>query len=298
MRKSLFSFLGVCLLLAGVVAAHAQQQAPSGPPKILQISREVIKADKGPAHEKQANHYVQLLAKASSPYYRLALLPVTGDESEVVYLWGFDSFAEAERFAKDSEKWTTQTLKTDFDQLERESEGLHASVRNLFAIYREDLSFRPTRTSVSQARYMQAVTFRVRPGHEPEFAEAVKIVRAAYEQVNLDVHWFIYQISSGAPGPTFLVFIPRKSLQELDEGLARSKALQEAEGEENAKKLLRIASEAYVNVESHIYGFNPKMSYVSKEFAAEDPDFWNPKAKAVKAAATPTKSKAKLAAKQ
>ena len=94
-------------------------------------------------------------------------------------------------------------------------------------------------------------------------------MRAAYEKVNLDVHWFTYQISSGAPGPTFMVFIPRKTLQELDEGLARSKALQEAEGEENVKKMQRIASESYLNVESHIYRFNPKMSYVSILEAAQ-----------------------------
>lgn len=297
MSKNLFSFLVVCLLLAGVLTAHAQQQTPMGPPKVLQISREEIKPDKGPAHEKQAGRYVQLLAKANSTYYRLALLPVTGDENEVVYLWAFDSFAEAERFGQDSEKWATQTLKADFDQLEREGEGLHASVRNVLAIHREDLSFRPAHTSVSQGRYMQAITFRVRPGHEADFAEAGKIVRAAYEKVNLDVHWFTYQISSGAPGPTFMVFVPRKSLQELDEGLARIKELQEAEGEENAKKLQKIASEAYLSVESRIYRFNPKMSYVSKEFAADDPGFWTPKVKAVKAGPAAKKKVKEAAAK-
>ena len=224
MSKNCVSLLVVCLLLAGVSTAYAQQQASPGPPRVLQISREEIKPDKGLAHEQQAKHYVQLLAKANSPYYRLALLPVTGDESEVVYLWGIDSYAEAEKFGKDSDKWATETLKADFDQLQRESEGLHASVRNMLANYREDLSFRPTHESVSQARYMQAITFRVRPGHEADFAEAVKIVRAANEKLNVDVHWFIYQVSSGAPSPTFLVIVPRKSFQELDEGLARSKA--------------------------------------------------------------------------
>ena len=297
MGKNLLSFLVVCLLVVGVLTTYAQQQAPAGPPRVLQISREEIKPDKGPAHDKQANHYVRLLAKANSTYYRLALLPVTGDESEVLYLWGFASYAEAEKFGKDSEKWATETLKADFDELEREAEGLHASVRNLFASYREDLSLRPTHESVSQARYMQAITFRVRPGHEADFAEAVKIVRAANEKLNVDVHWFIYQVSSGAPGPTFIAFVPRKSFQELDEGLARSKALQEAEGEENVKRLQRIAAEAYVNVESRIYRLNPKMSYVSKEFAAADPDFWTPKVEAVKAVPAAKKQVKQVAAK-
>jgi hypothetical protein len=289
MSKKWLSAVVVCLLLAAVSITNAQQQAPSGPPRVLQISHEEIKPDKGPAHEQQAKHYVQLLAKANSPYYRLALLPVTGEENEVLYLWGFDSYAQAEKFGKDSEKWATETLKADFDQLQRESEGLHASVRNLLASHREDLSFHPTHESVSQARYFQTVTFRVRPGHEADFAEAVKIVRAAYEKLNVEVHWLTYQVSSGAPSPTFLVFIPRKSFEELDEGLARSKAFQEAEGQENVKRLERIAAEAYVNVESGLYRLAPKISYVSKEFAASNPDFWTPKAEAVESASTAKK---------
>ena len=32
-----------------------------------------------------------------------------------------------------------------------------------------------------------------------------------------------------------------------------------------------------VNEESTLLTINPKMSYVSKEFAAGDPDFWTPK---------------------
>jgi hypothetical protein len=112
MGKNWLSAVVVCLLLAGVSTTYAQQQAPPGPPRVLQISHEEIKPDKGPAHEQQAKHYVQLPSKANSPYYRLALLPVTGEENEVLYLWGFDSYAQAEKFGKDSEKWATETLKT------------------------------------------------------------------------------------------------------------------------------------------------------------------------------------------
>ena len=58
-----------------------------------------------------------------------------------------------------------------------------------------------------------------------------------------------------------------------------------------------MVCESYLNVESHIYRFNPKMSYVSKEFAAEDPDFWTPKLEAVKAAPAAKKQVKEVAAK-
>ncbi len=32
-----------------------------------------------------------------------------------------------------------------------------------------------------------------------------------------------------------------------------------------------------MNTNSQIFAFNPKISYVSKEFAAGDPEYWMPK---------------------
>lgn len=59
--------------------------------------------------------------------------------------------------------------------------------------------------------------------------------------------------------------------------MARAKTFQEAEGEENVKKLQRIAADAYLSVESNIFAFSPKMSYVSKEWIGSDPAYWAPK---------------------
>jgi hypothetical protein len=77
--------------------------------------------------------------------------------------------------------------------------------------------------------------------------------------------------------PTFLVFIPMKSLAEVDTAFGQTKTIQEAEGEDNVKKLQTIAADAYTAVESNIFAFSPKMSYVSKDWAAGDPEFWTPK---------------------
>jgi hypothetical protein len=113
-----------------------------------------------------------------------------------------------------------------------------------------------------------------------DFSEAVKIVRAAYEKLGVVQHWATYQVASGMPGPAYLLFLPLKSLEEVDAGLGREKALREAEGEDNATKLQKIAADAYISSESNIFAFSPKMSYPSKEWIAGDPEFWTPKASA------------------
>jgi hypothetical protein len=48
-------------------------------------------------------------------------------------------------------------------------------------------------------------------------------------------------------------------------------------GERNRQRLDALAPEVVQSSESLLFAFNPRMSYVSKEFAAGDPEFWNPK---------------------
>src|SRR5207245_1327751 len=164
------------------------------------------------------------------------------------------------------------TLLTELYRLSENDGEFLTGARSIVAVHREDLDYRASDANVPQSRYMGVISFRVRSGHEPDFAEAAKIVRAAYEKANVPVHFVIYQVTSGLSNGGFLVFLPTKSLREVDEGLALTKAIQEAEGEENQKKLQKIAAEAYVSVESNIFALSPKMSYVSPEWVAAAPD--------------------------
>jgi hypothetical protein len=70
--------------------------------------------------------------------------------------------------------------------------------------------------------------------------------------------------------------MPMNALKQNDDLLSWKETLQEAEGEEAMKRLQQIARESYVNTESNLYVVNGEMSHVSKEFAADDPNFWAP----------------------
>src|SRR5713226_7208291 len=77
-KRGVFLFVAACLLLSATSLALAQEQAPSGPPKVLQIFREEVKPGKAPAHEKVEAGWPRAFANASSPTHYIAMVSVTG----------------------------------------------------------------------------------------------------------------------------------------------------------------------------------------------------------------------------
>lgn len=277
-RISLTSTLLVSL--AALPLCAAESPAPPGPPKVLQIWREEVKPGKGAAHVKVEKGFVAAAARANWPQPYIAMTSITGP-GEAWFLAGFPSFAAWEKDRNDTEK--NKAFSAELDALFEKDGELLANIRSLVAILREDLSAGGP-VDIPKMRYFRLVTFRVRPGHENDFQDAVKIVKSAYEKAKIDLPWAVYQISGGMPGPTFLLFIPMKSMSEIDAAIARAGAIREAEGPENEKALAKMASDGYATVESNIFAFSPAMSYPSKEFVARDPEFWTPKSEAKAAA--------------
>src|SRR5712691_10944549 len=198
MKKTLFLLCALGLILSGATAALAQAQAPApmGPPKVLQIIREEVKLGKRPAHEKNETGYPRAFKKAKWPTTFLAMTSITGP-SEAWFLVPYDSFEAWEKDRQATEK--NAALIAELDPLDAKDAEFVSGSRSLIAVYREALSHRPG-VNIAQMRYIRVFTFRVRPGHEADFAEAVKIVRAGYEKANVETHWAVFQISSGMPG--------------------------------------------------------------------------------------------------
>jgi hypothetical protein len=287
------SFLAVgCVLLCGVSLVAAQEQAVMGPPKVLQIFREEVKPGKGPAHEKIEAAWARTFNKANYPAHYIAMTSVSGP-SEAWFLEGHDSLASAERAEQFVEK--NAALKGEVDQISQQDGELLSGGRSIIALYREEMSYRATGVNIGQMRYFYVTTVRVRPGHQDDFIEWNKIIRAAHEQANVPEHWAVFQVTLGMPAGTYLIFQPLKSLTEVDAfAQTHGKAYQDATGDEGRKKLRELASAGLLSSETNIFAFSSKMSYVSKETASADPDFWTPKP-AVKAA-TVAKKEGKEAA--
>ena len=279
-KLSLYSTLLVSLVAFPLRAAESP--GPNPPPKVLQIYREEVKAGKGAAHVKVEKSFVAAMARANWPTHYLAMTAVTGP-SEAWFLTGYPSFAAWEKDRDDTDKNTALTA--ELDRLIEKDGELLTNGRSLVAFLREDLSAGGP-VDIAKMRYFRLLTFRVRPGHESDFQDSVKIVRSAYEKAKIELPWAVYQISGGMPGPTFMILLPMKSISEIDASISRAGAIREAEGPENEKSLAKMASDGFATVESNVFAFSPAMSYPSKEFVARDPEFWTPKKEAKPAAAS------------
>ncbi len=288
LRKTLCLIGFVSLVISAGSRAAAQEAPPA--PKILQIYREEVKPGKGPAHAKIEAKWVAAFAKANFPAHYLAMTSMTGP-SEAWFVTGYDSLAAWEKDTKAAEANKELTAITD-GLLEKDGELLSGG-SGLVLTHREDLSNGPN-VDISKMRYFRIATIRIRPGHENDFVGSVKIIKDAYAKAKVDLSWAIYQVTFGMPGPTFMVWIPMRSLEEVDAARNFSKAITGAEGEEGQKALAKAASDSQNFSTWNLYSFSPTMSYPSKEWAAKG-DFWAPKPAA---AAKATKKEAKPAEKK
>ena len=144
-----------------------------------------------------------------------------------------------------------------------------------------------------KARYLEISTFRVRLGRDEDFAAGVKMFQDAHKKAEIEEPWAVYQLVSGAPAGTYLIFTHLKSLQDLDSDMAYDAKVKEAMGEDNMKKMMRGTGDVFVWMESDVYSLDPKISYVPKEFAAMDPAFWEPAPSEMAKAATSQKKRPK-----
>lgn len=266
MKKTFFLAVFV-FCVCGVQAA-----AQTGPPQVLQIVREDIKAGMMEPHSREANATVRIWAKAKSPHQRLAMVPIAGSENEVTYLWPFPSFAAYEKAQKDLDK-IGETYKADFDRTRHAGEDYHSAQRDMLCRLRADLSYNLPAGDRGKMRFMRVETIRVKPGHIQEFEEGRKIVNAAHVKAKVDEHIAVYQVVGGAQAGTFIVLIPWTSMDDSNL-LPHGKAYQDALGDDGAKKVARIANDAILVDDLSIYAFDPQLSYVLPATVASDPDYW------------------------
>jgi hypothetical protein len=261
--------------LAAPMSVFAQG-APMGPPPIAQIFREVVKQGKGPAHEKLETEWSRALANAKYPVNFIAISSLTGP-AEAWFLSGYGSWAEYEK-ANNEINGSAALAAVDTKYRSQEVDMLTDS-RGMLAWYRDDLSYLPGKEPLGTMRYFSITRTQIRPGHSGEFEEARKMIKAAHEKASLSDGFVIYEVTSGAPAGTFLTFVARKSLAEIDQGAQIHGAayLAALGGDSAQKKLAALASSGTITAETNQFAFSPAMSYPAKETVAADPAFWTPK---------------------
>lgn len=248
---------------------------PSAPPNLLMLVHQQFRFGSEDARKNYETEIAKRCRDLSVPNQWIGLQSITG-APEALFFDPLDSF---EQLDYASAAWTKlNAVHPELVRLQEEIRKLETSERTAIAVRRSDLSYRAGLIDLSKARYMRVLEIRLLPGHEEEFVEAFKTLRAAYEKIKADTPWVVYQVNVGMPSPTFFAFVPMSALRQNDDLLAWRGPLRDAEGEAGADRMQQIAREAYRSTESNLYAISPEMSQVFKEFADGDPGFWSPRA--------------------
>ena len=271
--KKMLMLVSLLALCTGGVSLTVAADAPMGTkrPKILQIFREEVKPGRQPAHEKSEMGWPAALRKANNKGYYLAI----SSGSEAWFLNPRESFAAAEAQAKEDEANTALTA--ELDRLWAVDGEMLSKTVAMTAVLNEDLGFRAD-WDAAKIRYYAVTVLRIQPGYGRDFEQTRKLVNAAHEKAKVDERWSVYEVIVGAPDDTYIFFSPIASLAEWDKYEAmHGKEYQEALGEDGRNRLRDFDRVAVKSSETHLFSFSPKMSYLPKEFADRDPDFWTPK---------------------
>jgi hypothetical protein len=261
------------LLIALSASALAQTPPLTPAPRILQVFRESIRPGKESQYVRAEIEVAATLARLGFPHNYLTVSAVTG-ASDVWIFNGFDSYADVDQTgAAISSK---PELLAAFDRHMASKDGLVIEGRSIFAHHRDDISS-GRGLSGSRPRFFSIAVVSVRPGHQGEYAEIWRILRAGHEHAGItDIH-LIYEVASGMPDPTFIVLTPAASLEDAGTSrLTHGRRFEEALGAAQSAKMRELMSSAILTSETNIFAIHPGMSLPAKEWMDADPDFWKP----------------------
>jgi len=282
--KEMKRYIGLWLtmiLLTGYAATVAAQSGSDGvmpPPKVLVIVREFMKPGKGGSpHQKTESAFVQAFKAAKWPTRYLTVDSMSG-QPRSLFLVGYDSFAAWEKDNKAVEQ--NATLSAAVDKAAVSDGEVLASTDGSVLTYREDYSLRAN-VNIAQYRYFEISRFAVKPGHEKEWDDLVKMYIDAYTKIDPNMRWATYSSMYGADnGGVYIVFTPMKSLSEVDAEVADGKKFEAELGADGLRKLGELSAACLQSSATNLFSFNPKLSYPADEWIKTDPAFWAPKAAA------------------
>jgi len=251
----------ICLF-AAMLAATAAAQGLTDPPTIVQFVR---KPGTGGASLKP-------YANTGAAVNVIGMAAVTG-LPETWLVECHYSFASVEDM--DQRIAAASPVRPSVEASDPAQDDVLAPSRTMLSVYRPNWSYRADQAirAFARARYFQVSIFRIRPGTEADFGELIRQRRATADVINLDRPELAYQVISGAPSGTIIFLSPIQTLRNFDEGVNPVPVY--AEGlAAKAKEGSKLAAGSEISREHLIFRVEPRISYVSSDFADVDPDFW------------------------
>jgi hypothetical protein len=253
--------------------------AGSPTPKVLVIQREVLKPGRaGATHLKTESAFVQAMTAAKWPTHYFAAESLSG-VSRALFFIGYPSFAAWEKDNQDTAK--NATLSAAFDHASFVDGEQLAEYSSGAFLFNEESSLGAD-IDIAHMRYFEITQFHVRAGHEKDWDDLVKMYKSTYGKAAPNAKWAVFDSMYGMEnGGLHLVFIPMRSMAEIDQSLLDAKKFEAALGMDGLKRLGELSAACIESSQSNLFQFNPKMSYPPDEWVKADPGFWKPKTAAL-----------------
>jgi hypothetical protein len=249
---------------------------------MLTIIREKVKIGRNAEHARLEAGWPAAFGRAKSPDYYLACTSLTG-ANEAWFLVPYASNAAiAEGMKRDD---ADPVLSAELARLSRADGDLLDGTTTVQTIAQPELSH-GAYPDLTKVRFWEITWWRIKPGHEADFAAAAKAYGAAASRAGPSVSYRVYRVIAGVPGLTYVIFSSVDSYEEFDQRASDQQATMRNASDEEQQVFRKFFDEAVISVETNRFRLDPGMSYVSKEVRATDPAFWTPKRPA-KAAAQP-----------
>ncbi|HEV2641543.1 MAG TPA: hypothetical protein VGT98_02495 [Candidatus Elarobacter sp.] len=265
--------MSLFLTIASPIVVHAQAKPPQSatttePPAVLVIGREEVKPGKAAAHAQWEAGWPSAFAKVNYPTHYIAMTSMAGP-NEAWYLTGYPSWDAME---KDNMRIDADSaLSAEMRRLSTGDGDFLSNISSMVAVNIPALNYGGP-VDIGKMHYFEVLTFRMRPGHAADFAKIATMYKNAYTKAKIDRPWAAYTVASGAPGGTFLILLPMRSLGIMDSNMKNDAAVREALGADMAAADKMVA-DGVISSTSQIMQFSPKMSYVSAAMKASDPSF-------------------------
>ena len=255
-------------------SAQDTNPATARPPKFLNMIHQELKPGRTGAYDDLEASIARTYVRENIPAFWVELESIAGP-SEVLYLNLFDSSQEMTQSlnASSSGLAAHPELVQMQDRLLQENTSSTATV---LGVLRDDMGYRANTIDFSKMRILHLSTVFAHPGYERAFMEAEWSLSQASEKVNARTAWAVYEVVGGLPEPTYVIVTPMRSLNDIDDVVEASQALKKTEGGALEQHLQELARIAYGTTDSRLFVVGQKMSHVSKEMVAGDPDFWAP----------------------
>src|SRR5258708_39006231 len=136
-------------------------------------------------HDKAESASVQAMTCAKWPTHYTGMTSLSGKQ-RALFLTQYESF---EAWEKDNQATQKNTgLSASLDRASMADGELLYSIDQGVFVFNEEQSLRP-RPALSQMRSLEISAYRVRPGHDGECRELVKMAKAAYGKAAAESHW-------------------------------------------------------------------------------------------------------------